>query len=119
ASGARRTEPGLDETSTARSIEGVVDTDSVGQPVAFGDHIGLGRIDGIGRAEVPCRGAALAVGVGDHNARRARDTRTLYHRDTDAAEAHDENGRAFDDLCGVDDRAYAGLQRASDNGGEI
>src|SRR5204863_3989347 len=43
----------------------------------------------------------------------------LYHRDTDAAEAHDENGRSFDDLCGVDDRAYAGLQRASHNGGEI
>ena len=119
ASGARRHEPRLDEPRAARGVEGIVDTDAVGQPVAFGDHIGLSRIDGVGGTEVRGGGTPITVGVGHDDARRAGDPRPLHDRDTDAAEAHHENGRTFDDLGRVDDRADTGLQRASDDRGQI
>ena len=115
----RRHESGLDEPRAAGGVEGVVDADAVGQPMAFGDDIGLRRIDGVGRTEMGSRVAPFVVRVRDDDARRARDPCTLHHRDADAAESHHEHGCAFDDLGGVDDCADAGLQRATDDRREI
>jgi hypothetical protein len=72
------------------------------------------RIDEVGHAEFLCERLARGIDVDADDPVRARESRTLHHVETDAAETEYDHVRAWLDLCSVDHRADARRHPATD-----